>query len=140
MQIYYKIKNFMAERNGFDKLSIFLFLIYFLISAVKSFLRGFVWVYAVMTVIQLVFLGYILFRIFSKNLQKRYNENFKFEQIINAWKPYANHLKLRVQYFKSYRFRTCAYCGEFLRLKKGRGKRIVNCPKCGKELKFHFLF
>lgn len=138
--IFLKIRNFMSGRNGIDKLSIGLIVVYCVFAAVKIFVRGIMPAYIVITVIQLLLLAYIVFRVFSRNIQKRYKENFKFEQFLNAWKPYFNHLKMRVTFFKTHRFRTCKHCGEFLRLKKGRGKRVVTCPKCGETLTFHFLF
>ncbi len=138
--ILIKIKNFMAGRNGIDKLTYGLLVIYCLICAVKVFLRAVPKAWIAVSVLQVVFVFYILYRIFSRNLQKRYRENVKFEQFLSAWKPYFEHLKLRVTYARTHRFRTCKHCGEFLRLKKGRGKRVVKCPKCGAELRFHFLF
>ncbi len=135
-----KLRNFMSGRNGVDKLTAGLLVIYCAVAAIKIFFRGFPIVWIIVSVIQYLFLAYIIFRVFSRNLQKRYRENFKFEQFLNAWKPYFEHLKLRIQYAGTHRFRKCRYCSEFLRLKKGRGKRTVTCPKCGKELKFYFLF
>lgn len=135
-----KLRNFMAGRNGVDKLTYGLLFIYFVIAAVNSFIRGFTVAWIVLSVIQYLFLAYIVFRVLSKNLQKRYNENYAFEKFINAWKPYFERMKLRFQYRKTHRFRVCSHCGEFLRLKKGRGKRKITCPKCYKELNFYFLF
>lgn len=135
-----KLRNFMAGRNGIDKLTYGLLVIYCLFPAVKIFFRGMPVVWTVISVVQYAFLGYIIFRILSRNLQKRYKENFAFEKFLNAWKPYFEHLKLRIQFIKTHRFRKCKYCGEFLRLKKGRGKRTITCPKCQNELKLYFLF
>lgn len=135
-----KIREFMAGRNGPDKLSYGLLVVYCACAAVKIFLRNSYWGYIVVTVLQYALLGYIIFRIMSRNLQKRYNENFRFEQLVAGWKPYFEHLKLRITFFKTHRFRTCRHCGEFLRLKKSRGTREVTCPKCGKASRFRFLF
>lgn len=135
-----KIRNFFSGRNGIDKLTYALLLLYCLIAAVKLFFRGYFYAWSIISVLQYLFLAYILFRVLSRNRQKRYEENFKFEQFLKAWKPYFEHTKLRLSQFKTHRFRTCKHCGEFLRLKKGRGKRVVSCPKCGKELTFYFLF
>lgn len=135
-----KIRNFMSGRNGVDKITIALFVVYGVFAFIKIFLRFFPIVYIIASVLQYLLIAYALFRIMSKNIQKRYNENFKFEQFLKAWKPYAEHMKLRFQFIKTHRFRTCKGCGEFLRFKKGKHKRNVVCPRCGKELTFHFLF
>ena len=136
----FKIREFMAGRNGIDKLSYGLLAVYCIFAAVKIFLRNTYWGYIIVTVLQYAVLVYMIFRVMSRNLQKRYNENFKFEQFISKWKPYAEHLKLRITFFKTHRFRTCRNCGEFLRLKKKHGSREVTCPRCGKVSKFYFLF
>lgn len=138
--IILKLKHMMAGRNGIDKLTYGLLAVYCVIAAVKVFFKWNLHVWVAISILQYLFLGYILFRVFSKNVQKRYKENFKFEQFLAAWKPYFEHLKLRITFFKSHRFRTCTSCGEFLRLKKGRGVRNIRCPKCGASLRFHFLF
>lgn len=135
-----KIKEFMQGRNGIDKLTYGILAVYCVLSAVKIFFIGNKWGTVITSVLQFLVIGYGVFRVMSKNLQKRYNENFKFEQFLTAWKPYFGHLKLRITYFRTHRFRTCKNCGEFLRLKRIRGKRNITCPKCGKELSFFILF
>lgn len=138
--ILIKLKNFMSGRNGVDKLTYGLLILYCIFAAVKIFFRSFPKAYIVMTLLQYVFLGYIVFRVLSRNLQKRYKENFAFEKCLNVLKPHIQHLKLRYTFRKTHCFRTCKNCGEFLRLKKGRGKRKIICPKCKSELNFHILF
>ncbi|MBQ8209181.1 MAG: hypothetical protein IJZ35_01165 [Clostridia bacterium] len=135
-----KLRSFMAGRNGIDKLTYGLLVVYCIFAAVKVFLRAFYVPYIVVSILQYAFLGYIIYRIMSKNLQKRYRENAAFERFLTAWKPYFEHLKLRVQFIKTHRFRTCKHCGEFLRLKKVRGTRNIRCPRCGNDLKFHIIF
>lgn len=135
-----KLRNFMFGRNGVDKLTYGLLIIYCIFAGVKIFFRSFPKTYIVMTVIQYAFLGYIIFRVMSRNLQKRYKENFAFEKFLNLLKPHIQHIKLRYKFRKTHCFRTCKHCGEFLRLKKGRGKRKIICPKCKSELKFYIPF
>ena len=135
-----KIRSFMAGRNGVDKLTVGIIVVYSLFAFIKIFLRFSNIAYIIVSVMQYALLAYAVFRILSKNLQKRYNENFRFEQVIRRWQPYAEHMKLRMQFIKTHRFRTCKYCGNFLRMKKGKHSKTIICPKCGKELTFHFLF
>lgn len=138
--LLYKIRTFMAGRNGVDKISIAVFVVYGIFSFVKIFLRFIPVAYVIASVLQYLLLAYAVFRIMSNNVQKRYNENFKFEQFLKAWQPYIDHMKLRIQFIKTHRFRTCKKCGKFLRFKKGKHKREITCPGCGKELTFYFLF
>ena len=138
--LLYKIRTFMAGRNGVDKISIAIFVVYGIFSFAKIFLRFIPVAYTIVSLLQYMLLAYAVFRIMSKNVQKRYSENFRFEQFLKAWKPYTDHLKLRIQFIKTHRFRTCNGCGKFLRFKKGKHKREITCPGCGKELTFYFLF
>lgn len=138
--LLFKIKNFMTGRNGVDKITVALFIVYGIFSFVKIFLRFIPVAYSIATVLQYLIFAYAVFRIMSRNIQKRYIENFKFEQFLKAWKPYTEHMKLRIQFIKTHRFRTCKKCGKFLRFKKGKRKRTIICPECGKKLTFHFLF
>lgn len=135
-----KLRNFMSGRNGIDKLSYGLLVVYCVIAAIKVFFKTIPVGWIVLSVVQYAFLGYIIFRMMSRNLQKRYKENCAFERLLNAWKPYFEHLVLRFKFIKTHRFRTCKNCGEFLRLKKGRGTRKLHCPKCSCELKFYIPF
>ena len=135
-----KIRQLMEGRNGIDKIAIAMLVLYSVLSFVKIFLRYALVAYIIVTVIQYALVAYAVFRVMSKNLQKRYNENFKFEQLLLRWKPYTDRLKLRIQFAGTHRFRKCKGCGEFLRFKKGKGRRNTTCPRCGKELSFYFLF
>ncbi len=130
-----KLRNFLSGRNGFDKLNIALIVVYCIVALIAAITRQYLWV----GIVQYALLAYIIFRAMSRNLQKRYKENYKFEQFLNVWRPYFEHTKLRFQFRKTHRFRKCRNCGEFLRLKKGRGKRVVKCPRCGSQQKYHLL-
>ena len=138
--LIYKLRQFMQGRTGIDKLTVGLVVIYSAFSFVKIFVKFIPVAYIVVSVIQYAVLGYALFRVLSRNVQKRYNENFKFEQMVSGWKPYFERTKLRFQYIKTHRFRTCKGCGEFLRFRRGERKKKIVCPKCGKESTFYFLF
>ena len=135
-----KIRQLMAGRNGIDKIAIAMLVLYSVLSFVKILLRYNPAAYIIVSVLQYAFVGYAVFRVMSKNVQKRYSENFRFEQFLLRWKPYTDRLKLRIQFAGTHRFRKCKGCGEFLRFKKGKGKRNTTCPRCGKELTFRFLF
>ena len=136
----YKLRQFMQGRTGIDKLTIGLIVIYSVFSFVKIFLKFIPVAYIIVTVIQYAILAFALFRVLSRNVQKRYKENFMFEQMISGWMPYIERTKLRIQFIRTHRFRTCKGCGEFLRFRKGARKKKTSCPKCGRESTFYFLF
>jgi len=143
MQFAMKINQFMYGRNGFDKLSGFLLILGFIINIVNSFIRA--WQPSViLSAVSFALFAFAVFRMLSKNVNKRQNENFKFENLLKLLNFYGTvsfvksktkNLNLRIRYFKTHRFRRCPNCKDFLRLKKTRGKREIICPKCGHKMK-----
>jgi predicted RNA-binding Zn-ribbon protein involved in translation (DUF1610 family) len=83
--------------------------------------------------VALVLLAWCYFRMFSRNIEKRYQENMKYlawEQRVKGW---WQDRKYRLEAGKDYRFFNCPQCGAHVRVPKGRGKIIITCPKCRKE-------
>ena len=70
----FKLRSFMEGRNGVDKLSIGIVVLYSILAFIKIFLRFSNVAYVIVSVLQFALLAYAVFRILSKNLQKRYNE------------------------------------------------------------------
>lgn len=70
------------------------------------------------------------FRIFSKNIPKRYAENQKFLQktagIRRAFQKKKNEFAQR----KTHHIYKCPQCRQKIRVPKGRGKIEIRCPKC----------
>ena len=78
--------------------------------------------------IVIVILGYI--RVFSKNYQKRYNENQKFMQLTGGiWRLFGKE-KYMMEQRRDYRIFTCPGCKQKIRIPKGKGKIEISCPKC----------
>ena len=130
---------------GFDFLSIFLI-----------FLGTFLNLNKYTRPLNLLLLIVILFRAFSKNINKRSSENYKFIHFINtkllknsrrkipynipstnfrglAWG--VNRLKYSFKQFKNYKIVKCPNCKQKLRLPRGQKKIIVTCKRCRTEFK-----
>ena len=125
-----KFARFMMGRNGMDDLANFevklswvpliLMLVFNKVTIVATIFNVLFWVLIVHT----------YFRIFSKNLSKRYEENQKFlnwryNQVVKM-----NKLKKRSAQRKDYRFYKCPMCKQEVRVPKGHGKIEITCPKC----------
>lgn len=139
-----KISQFMYGRNGFDKYTGFLLIISMLVNGVNSL----IWARTpsvILSAVSTVIFAYALFRILSKNIIKRQEENSGFNRLLKALnidgsfykaKNKSKELSLRARFAGTHRFRRCRSCGELLRLSKKRGPREINCPKCGSRQKF----
>ena len=79
-----------------------------------------------------VLMMYILFRMFSKNLPKRREENQKFLNWFWKAKNNAAGAKAR-RADKDHKYFTCK-CGAVCRVPVGKGKIVITCPKCGQKI------
>lgn len=119
-------RKFMQGRYGTDQLSIGLLVVLLFLSLLGRFVK-FGRIIDILYVIVGVF---IFYRIFSKNISKRYQENMKF---LKYWYPIKNKLSRNIKNIKDarhYRYYKCVNCGQKLRVPRGKGKIAVTCPKC----------
>lgn len=124
----------MYGRNGMDRLN-----------------QALLWVYLAVLVGQMVFsllrltlpaaicdmliwllMVFILFRMLSKNLPKRREENRRF---VNWWgKVRGNAAGAKARRAdKDHKYFTCK-CGAVCRVPVGKGKVVITCPKCGGQI------
>ena len=124
-----KLARFMVGRNGNDQLNLFLMglaLALLLIAAIFNDSLG-----RIAYVLVFALLGYAYFRMFSRNIQKRQEENGKY---IRARYRFSAAMRLRRERWvqrKDYKFFTCPSCKTTLRVPLGHGKLKIVCRKCG---------
>ena len=76
----------------------------------------------------------VLLRMLSRNIERRRGENAWFlSKIGPATQALCNH-KMRQQ-DKEHKYFTCKNCSAVCRVPRGRGKIIITCPKCGREIR-----
>ena len=86
---------------------------------------------AIIYILVLLLLVCIYFRMFSRNLYRRREENGKFMRVkykVSAW------LRVRHERWvqrKDYKFFTCPSCRTALRVPRGKGQIRIVCRKCG---------
>ena len=79
----------------------------------------------------LLLLGVSYFRMFSRNVYRRRDENEKF---LRLWWRCKSWLRLRKERWvqrREYKFFTCPSCRTVLRVPRGKGKIKLVCRKCG---------
>jgi len=123
-----KLMRFMQGRNGFDQFSQFLNMVVLVIFVLSLFIK-----WAPLYYIGIALLVYMYFRVFSRNIPKRYAENQKFCNMRYDFSIKKNKMKKEWEQRKIYRFYRCPMCKQKVRVPKGRGKICITCPKCREE-------
>ena len=73
---------------------------------------------------------YTYYRIFSRDIQKRYVENQKFLSMTVKLRTRFNKEKYLMEQRKTHHIYTCPGCKQKIRIPKGKGKIEIDCPKC----------
>lgn len=111
------IRRFMAGRYGTDKLSLFMLVVSLVLSIIGSFVRVPV-LNLLITAVSYILMFWAIFRSFSRNTYKRYQENRKFMQIFDRLKD------------REHRYYDCPNCRQPVRVPRGKGKIAITCPRC----------
>ncbi len=125
-----KLMRFMEGRYGSDQFSQFLLTVG-LISLVVSMLLNGKTVGSVFYLLGLIALVYCYFRMFSRNVSKRYAENESYLAKTNGIRRFFEKQKNLMQQRKVYHIYKCPGCKQKIRIPKGKGKIEIRCPKCG---------
>lgn len=126
------LNRFMYGRYGSDHLSRFLIIV-FLVCAVLDIFVDNVYFSVLLTSWEFLLIICIYFRMFSRNVSKRYAENQKYLAFENKVRRVFGKAKYIQQQRKEFHIYTCPQCKQKIRIPKGKGKISVRCPKCGAE-------
>lgn len=121
--------QFMIGRNGNDELNRFLLavdMVLILLSVIFS--RG---IGRILSPVALVLLGFTYYRMFSRDLIRRSDENARYFRIRERVLSVLRVRKEQWVQRKDYKFFVCPACKATLRVPKGRGKIKIVCRKCG---------
>ena len=116
--------SFMAGRNGNDGFNLFLLVCELILLLLAALLGSWLYLPA------LALLVYIYFRMLSRNVYKRQDENGRY---LRAKYKIQSRLRLIAERWKQrrdYKFFVCPACHATLRVPKGRGKIRIVCRKC----------
>ncbi|WP_270567885.1 hypothetical protein [Clostridium beijerinckii] len=127
-----RLRRFMFGRYGGDELSKALLVLSFILLLVMNFVPN--------NLRFLVILAYTpamicMFRIFSRNIYKRRNENYKYLKIKNKIVMWFRNNINRIKTLKTYKYYTCSNCKQKLRVPRGKGKMSITCSKCKSSFK-----
>lgn len=110
-------RSFMVGRYGTDKLNMYILGTGVIVCLVSLFLP-FPSVNLVLTMISYGLMFWAIFRSFSRNTYKRYQENRKFLLLLDRVKD------------RKHKYFSCPKCRQPVRVPRGKGKIAISCPKC----------
>lgn len=119
------LKRFMYGRYGFDAFSNFLLILSLILYFIVAFIP-----FKIVIIIPLGLVFYTYYRCFSRNIQKRFNENLKFKSF---FRPLTSFFSIRRKKFKdrkTHKYFKCPQCKQYMRVPKNKGKIQMTCPKC----------
>lgn len=123
-----KFMRFMSGRYGTDDFSKFLLIAAVVCMVANLFVRN-----GLLNTLALLLLIYVYFRMFSKNIQKRYGENAKYLELKNKFFSVFQKEKRTAEDRKTHHIYHCPNCKQKIRVPKGKGKICITCPKCKTE-------
>ncbi len=125
-----RFARFMAGRNGNDQLNLFLLGVAVVLAVISAFFRngGFG---SFLSAVVLALLAYVYFRMLSRNVYKRREENGKFMRFRYDMEGRLRAAKERWVQRKDYKFFSCPSCHTNLRVPRGKGRIKIVCRKCG---------
>ena len=123
-----KIQKFFYGRNGFDDLAKLFLILSVIVFLVYGFWPKDQWFIKLMlSLISYSLMIYAYFRIFSKKIYKRVQENKKYLGFVSINKAKWKHRK-------THKFYRCPKCKTWLRVPKGKGKITITCVKCATKI------
>ena len=117
--------RFMVGRYGIDRLYYFLLAVCFILIVINLFANSYI-----ISVIESGLFFYALYRVLSRNVYKRQQENEKFIKFIDKPKQYINLQKCKSRDKKTHVYKKCPSCKNNLRLPREKGEHTVVCPCC----------
>lgn len=129
------IARFMYGRNGADKLGIVMIWGSLLLDLVSAMLlRHHRIAGSMVNWLATLMCFYALFRMFSKNLGKRREENQRFVNWL--WRMKSKSSGARARHAdKDHKYFTCKNCKTICRVPVGKGNVEITCPKCGAKIR-----
>ena len=118
-------RKVMMGRYGTDQLSIALLVLYMLLSFGARFANLYV-----IVLISFVPLVLCFYRMLSRNISRRYQENIQFLKFWNPVRLWFHNIVNRMKDSKTHRYYKCPKCSNTLRVPRGKGKISITCPVC----------
>ena len=127
-----RIAGYMVGRYGIDRMYHFLLAVCTILILINIFVNS-----LILSIIEIGLFVYTFYRVLSRNVYKRQQENEKFIKFIDKPKKFFNLQKCKVRDRKTHVYRRCPSCKSNLRLPREKGKHTVVCPCCKNRFDVH---
>ncbi len=124
MSFRQRFARFMIGRYGMDQFGQFLFGLSMFLIVISIFRVPYVHLLVPVIIV------YSYFRIFSRNIYKRQQENNFYLKHSYAVRTKFNKLVGELKQRRTHHIYRCPGCNRKIRVPRGRGKIEIRCPKC----------
>jgi len=118
----------MRGRYGADELNFFIFILILIMIVANAFFKK-----PIINGISTILIVYAYYRMLSRDITSRYNENKKFLDIMSPLSSKIFSEKNKFKNRKTYKYIKCPNCNLEMRVPRGKGKIIVKCNKCNEK-------
>ena len=108
-----------------DELNRFLMMVTMVLIVLDLFLRS-----HVLYLLGALCLILCYYRMLSKKIGKRFEENQKYLNLEFRVREGFKNLKFKVSQSRQFHIYKCPGCGQKIRIPRGKGKISIHCPKC----------
>lgn len=122
------IAKMMYGRYGTDQLGFVTLFLVLILNIIFTFTG-----WDILYVLGIMLTVVCIWRIFSRNISRRYAENQKFLQMTAPVRNAAIRWIAQMRDLKTHRHYRCPECRQKIRVPKGKGKIQITCPKCHHE-------
>jgi DNA-directed RNA polymerase subunit RPC12/RpoP len=124
-KIKWYLRHFMDGRNGMDECAKTSMIGACIIMMISNVLRS-----AMVHLLAWMMFVYGLYRIFSRDVRRRSEENHTFLSYLQLG-------RMNFEQRKTHRIYLCKNCKRKIRVPKGKGKIEITCPSCGCKMIHH---
>ena len=122
-----KLIRFMMGRYGMDNLNNCLLWSSLVLLIIATFTR-----LGLLTLISYVLMIIVIYRMLSRKIYQRENENKIYLEKTRGIRHYASTIVKNIS-DKQYKYFVCPSCGKIVRVPRGKGVIEITCPTCQKN-------
>lgn len=134
-KLKWKFSRFMIGRYGADSLYQATVILVVILQLLHFFTRS-----SSLNFISLILIIWMLYRVFSKDIVARRQENTFYVGLANKVKKRARIWWRQIKEIRTHRYRQCEQCHTVMRLPRKRGTHTAKCPKCGHVNEVKIMF